>query len=111
VVVTALNEPARLLKNVSSGAGHWLALRLVGNSSNRDGIGAEVQVTLPDGALLYNHATTSVGYASSSEPIVRFGLGKQTRAQEIRITWPGGLVQTIKDVASGRVLEIQQQKQ
>jgi hypothetical protein len=111
VVVTALNEPARLLKNVSSGAGHWLALRLVGNSSNRDGIGAEVQVTLPDGALLYNHATTSVGYASSSEPIVRFGLGKQTRAQEIRITWPGGLIQTIKDVASGRVLEIQQQKQ
>ena len=110
VVVTALNEPARLLKNVSVGTGHWLAIRLVGTTSNRDGIGAEIAVTLADGTKLYNHATTSVGYASSSEPIVRFGLGKQTSAREIRITWPGGQQQTIVNAASGRILEIRQEK-
>lgn len=111
VVVTALNEPARLFKNVSAGSGHWLAVRLVGTTSNRDGIGAELRVTLPDGTVLYNHATTSVGYASSSEPIVRFGLGKHERAREIRITWPGGQVQTIRDAAGGRILEVRQEKQ
>ncbi len=108
VVVTALNEPARLLKNVSGGAGHWLALRLIGTTANRDGIGAEVKVTLANGMSLYNHATTSVGYASSSEPIVRFGLGKQASAREVRITWPGGQVQIIKDAPSDRILEIRQ---
>ncbi len=110
VVVTALNEPARILKNVSAGAGHWLAIRLVGTTSNRDGIGTEIQVTLPDGATLYNHATTSVGYASSSEPLVRFGLGKQAKAREIRITWPGGQVQMVKDVVANRILEIRQER-
>jgi enediyne biosynthesis protein E4 len=110
VVVTALNEPARLFKNVSAGSGHWLAIRLVGTTSNRDGIGTEIQVTLPDGTALYNHATTSVGYASSSEPIVRFGLGKYASAREIRITWPGGQVQTVKDAPAGRILEIRQEK-
>ena len=109
VVVTALNEPARLLKNVSAGAGHWLALRLIGTTANRDGIGAEVTVTLPNGTTLYNHVTTSVGYASSSEPIVRFGLGKQVTAHEVRITWPGGQAQTIRDAPAGRILEVKQE--
>src|SRR5204863_5661102 len=98
VVVTALNENARLFRNVTRDAGHWLALKLVGTRSNRDGIGAEVQVTLADGRTLYNHATTSVGYASASEPLVRFGLGAQSKVREVRVLWPSGIQQTAKDV-------------
>ena len=37
-----------------------------------------LKATLPDGRVLYNHAQTSVGYACSSEPLVRFGLGVDT---------------------------------
>jgi len=107
VVVSALHEPARILKNVSV-SGHWLGIRLVGTVSNRDGIGAEVRLTLPDGSKLYNHAATSVGYASASEPIVRFGLAKHNRVSEIRITWPGGQIQDLENVAADRILEIRQ---
>jgi hypothetical protein len=108
VVVTALNEKARLLRNVTAGTGHWLAIRLVGGRSNRDGIGAEVQVTLADGRKLYNHATTSVGYASASEPLVRFGLGSQAKIREIRALWPSGIVQTVENVAADRIFELRE---
>jgi hypothetical protein len=105
-VVSNVNGPARLFHNVTANTGHWLALKLTGTRSNRDGIGAKVEITLPDGRKLYNHCTTSVGYASSSEPLVRFGLGKETVAKLIEIHWPSGKVQQLRDVKSDQVLKV-----
>ncbi len=108
VVVTAIDGPARLYRNVTANAGHWIAFKLVGTRSNRDGLGAEVQVTLPDNRTLYNHATTSVGYASSSEPLVRFGLGAHSRIKRVRVRWPSGAVQGLGDIKADRVLRIRE---
>jgi hypothetical protein len=87
-----------------------LALRLTGTSSNRDGIGATVALTLPSGAKLYNHCSTSVGYASSSEPLVRFGLGKQAVAKLIEIRWPSGRVQHLHEVTADQVVKVREQR-
>ena len=108
VVVSVLNGQAHLFRNITADAGHWLAVKLVGTRSNRDGIGAELQAVLPDGAVLYNHATTSVGYASSSEPLVRFGLGKYATLRELRISWPSRQTQIVQNVAADRVVEIRE---
>jgi hypothetical protein len=107
VVVTAVGEPTRLYRNVS-GAGNWAAIHLTGTRSNRDGIGAQLEAVLPDGARLWNEATTSVGYASSSEPVVRFGLGTQTRIRELRILWPSGATQTLRDISAGKLTEVKE---
>ena len=77
-VVSVVNGPAKLFRNVTGGESHWLAIRLRGRRSNRQGLGAVVHVHLPDGRDLYNHATTTVGYACSSEALVRFGLGSNS---------------------------------
>ena len=106
VVVSALNSPAMLLRNVSASPNHWLALRLVGNKSNRQGLGARILVALPDGTQLHNHATTSVGYASSSEPLVRFELGSNKHAERIEIRWPSGIVARLDDVTGDRLVEV-----
>lgn len=106
-VVANVNGPARLFHNVTPNSGHWLALKLIGTRSNRDGIGAKVSVTLPD-RKLYNHCTTSVGYASSSEPLVRFGLGKETAVKLIEIQWPSGQTQKLRDVKADETLKIQE---
>jgi hypothetical protein len=108
VVVSNVNGPARLFRNVSSNTGHWLALKLTGTRSNRDGIGAKVEVTLPSGRKFYNHCTTSVGYASSSEPLVRFGLGQEAVAKLIEIHWPSGQVQQLHDVKPDQVLKVRE---
>jgi enediyne biosynthesis protein E4 len=107
-VVSNVNGPARLFHNVTANAGHWLALKLTGTRSNRDGIGARVAVTLTSGRKLHNHCTTSVGYASSSEPLVRFGLGEQAAAKLIQIRWPSGQVQELHDVAADRVVSVRE---
>ena len=107
-VVTNVNGPARLFHNFTPNSGHWLALKLIGTKSNRDGIGAKIALTLPDGRHLYNHCSTSVGYASSSEPLVRFGLGKETAAREIEIRWPSGQLQTLRDVKADQVVKVRE---
>jgi len=106
VVVTAVNGPAKLFHNVTASPAHWLALRLRGTRSNRPGLGAQVNVRLPDGTHLYNHATTAVGYASSSEPLVRFGFGSHIAAAEIEIHWPSGRLQKLTNVPADRVLDV-----
>ena len=107
-VVTTLEGPVKLFRNVTAGAGHWLAVRLKGTTSNRQGLGAVVRVTLPDGRTLYGEATTSVGYASSSEPLVRFGLGLNAHVKQVEVRWPGGGVQKLGDVKADRILEIEE---
>jgi hypothetical protein len=93
---------------VTPSAGHWLALKLQGTRSNRDGIGARIALTLPSGRRLYNHCTTSVGYASSSEPLVRFGLGKEPLAKLIEIRWPSGQSQELRDVKADQVVKVRE---
>ena len=108
VVVTAQNSPARLFRNTSASPGHWIALKLEGTRSNRDGLGARVRLTRADGRVAYNHATTSVGYASSSEPLVRFGLGPYDSVKEIRIQWPSGSVQVLSELKADRVVPVKE---
>ena len=67
---------------------------------------AFIRAALPSGKTLFNHATTSVGYASSSEPVVRVGLGSDTLLREVEITWPSGTVQRLKDVAAGSIVDV-----
>lgn len=108
VVVSAVDDRPRLFRNVSPQSGHWIALKLTGTRSNRDGIGAAVQVNLANGKVLYNHVSTSVGYASSSEPLVRFGLGAETVIKHIRIRWPSGTIQELNQVRADQVLLVRE---
>ncbi len=108
VVVSTLNAPARLFRNVTADPGNWIAFALRGVASNRDGLGARIQVTLSDGRTLHNHATTSVGYACSSERLVRFGLGTAERVRAVEIRWPGGQVQRLVDLAPNRVVQVEE---
>lgn len=106
VVVSALGEPAELWRNITPGANHWIKLKLTGNRSNRDGIGTAVRI-----GNQVNAMTSSVGYASSSLDGVYFGLGPQSKAENIEILWPGGRRQVIKDVEADRVIEIKEPAQ
>ena len=105
IVVTSLNRKPRILLNSGNGS-HWLLLRLTGHKSNRDAIGAKVKVTTPSGRTLYNHVTGSVGFMSTSDLRVHFGLGSETSAASIEIQWPGGAAQTLKNVPADRILKI-----
>jgi hypothetical protein len=48
--------------------------------------------------------TTSVGYASSSDGPVHFGLGPDAVADLVEIWWPSGIVQTFQNVNGDRTM-------
>lgn len=106
VVITSLGEAVELLRNVSEPKLHWLDLELQGVRSNRDAIGAAVRLTTASGATRINHVTTSVGYASSSSRRVHFGLGQESKIEQIEIRWPSGQVQFLANVASDQRLKV-----
>jgi hypothetical protein len=105
VVVTALGADAEIWMNRSEKSGHWLDVALRGTKSNRDGIGARLKL-VAKGGTQYNHMTTSVGYASSSDGPVHFGLGADGRAESITIYWPSGAIQTLENVSGDQVLKV-----
>jgi hypothetical protein len=106
IVVTALGESAELWMNTGAGRAHWLDVKLRGTRSNRDGIGAVVKLVSKSGTQ-YNHATTAVGYASSSAGPVHFGLGADSSA-DLEIRWPAGGVQRLTGVTADQVLEVKE---
>ena len=111
LVITVLNGQVRIFHNTTQTSNHWLLLKLTGTKSNRMGLGARIRVTAADGSVQYNHATTSTGYASSSDPRVHFGLGASSSAKEIQIIWPSGIKQVLRDVAADRIVPITEPKQ
>jgi hypothetical protein len=108
LIVSALGETPKLLRNILESGGRWITLRLVGRASNRDGLGTIVRVTLDDGRVLVNHATTSVGFASSSDPRVHVGLGRAAHVKQIELLWPSGVHQTIARPPLDAVLTIEE---
>ena len=104
-VVTSLDRDAELWMNRSPNRNHWLDIALRGVKSNRDGIGARIKVVTKAG-VQYNHQTSSVCYASSSLGPVHFGLGTETKAAEVEITWPSGIVQKLESVDADRILKV-----
>jgi len=107
VVVSVLNGRPRLFLNRNRNQNHWLILKLVGTRDNRDGLGTKIKITTPRGTQ-YNHATTAVGYSSSSDKRVHFGLGEAAVVDKIEVTWPSGLRQTLADVKADQILTITQ---
>lgn len=105
VVVNVINGRPQILMNRTSGDDHWIILNLVGTKDNHDGLGTKVKITTAEG-VQYNHATTAVGYSSSSDKRVHFGLGKAATIDKIELAWPTGVKQTLTDVKADQVLTI-----
>lgn len=106
IVVTSLNARPRILLSSADNGNHWLMLDLEGRRSSRDAVGARIKLTLGSGRVLYSHVSTSVGFMSTSDRKVHFGLGPETRISEIEIIWPSGVVQTLRNQKADRVIRI-----
>jgi len=105
LVMTTLGGPAYLLRNDEANRSHWLRVRAVGTKSNRSGLGAVVRVTSGSGTQTQTvHSGSS--YASQSELALTFGLGSDTRATRLEVTWPSGRTQTLSDVAANQMITV-----
>jgi hypothetical protein len=84
---------------------HWIILKLVGVADNADGLGTKVKIITSQGNQ-YNEATTSVGYNSSSDKRVHFGVGDATVIDAIELSWPSGVHQVLTNIKVDQVLTV-----
>jgi enediyne biosynthesis protein E4 len=106
LVVTSLNEKPRILMNNALQPNHWILLDLRGHKSNRSAIGATIIATTASGRKLYNHVNPSVGFMSSSDRRVHFGLGPESGLDHVEIRWPSGIVQRIDRPKVDQILKV-----
>jgi hypothetical protein len=106
LIVDSEGSPV-LLHNVTPTAGHWLAVRLEGRMSNRDGYGAVLTARIT-GRTLTRHCHADGSYLSSSDKSVHFGLGKATLIDRLTVTWPSGHVDTLTDLAPDQVITVRE---
>ena len=104
-VVTTNDGPVHILHNETSTQNHWILLKLVGHTSNRDAIGASVTLVTASGPQ-YATVSTAGSYLSASDKRVHFGLGQDRTIQKIEIRWPSGISQTLKDIPADQILQI-----
>jgi enediyne biosynthesis protein E4 len=72
----------------------YLKIRLRGTASNRDGLGARVQVKA-GGRTLTQWNDGKSGYLSQSSMPLYFGLGEAKKVDSVVVTWPSGKKQTV----------------
>ena len=105
LVLTPINEPVQILSNESRGEYHWLALQLVGTTSNRDAVGALVRIETPSGVQV-RQVKGGGSYASASDRTIFFGLKEQTALLRVEIRWPSGQVQSVAGLKANRTVKI-----
>ena len=110
-VVSVLGGQVKLFHNISDTGNHWILLKLVGTKSNRMGIGAQIHIVTEDGRSQWNEVTTAVGYTSSSDSRVHFGLGSNLHIKDMEIRWPSGIKQTLHNLAADRILTVEEPRQ
>jgi hypothetical protein len=102
LIVTTNNGPAYLFRNDGNTNGnHWLRVRLQGTKSNRDGIGAVVRLKTPSHSQ-WQTVHSGSSYASQSELVLTFGLGRDTQIQSLAVEWPSGLKESVRNARIDR---------
>jgi enediyne biosynthesis protein E4 len=100
-VMTVLGGHPVVLMN-RGGDQHWLTITLRGTRSNRDALGARVNV---NGQTRY--ATTAGSYLSANDKRLHFGLGS-SKIANVEIAWPSGIRQALTDVRVDQFLELRE---
>jgi hypothetical protein len=110
IAVSASDDRHALLRNEVGQKRHWLQVELVGTKSNRDAVGARISIKVA-GKPQMRELTLGDGYGSQNSLRQHFGIGDATMVDEISVKWPrSGTVQTFKNVAANRIIEITEAK-
>jgi len=93
------------LRNTAK-VGHWLQVALVGTEGNRQGIGATVYVTVGQSTRVQTVGASEGSFYSQGHYRLYFGLGTRQKIDAIRVRWPDGAEQELRDIAADRLLSI-----
>ncbi len=95
LVQTNADQAPIVYHNVSQNVGNWIELKLIGTKSNRDGIGARVQLR-SGGLSQIRELDGGNGYAGESTRRIHFGIGTAAKIDRLQVRWPSGRVDQVE---------------
>jgi enediyne biosynthesis protein E4 len=104
VLIVNMGARPSLLRN-SGPKKHWLVVAGIGSQSNRDAIGARIQVIVGD-RRLSGEIQGASGYLSQNDPRVHVGLGDAVRYDRIDVQWPSGMSERFPGGAADRIVTL-----
>ena len=105
LVVSHKDGPPALLRNDTPSDNRWIRLKLVGTRSNRDAIGARVEV-IAGGRAIHRQRKGGSSLMSSHDPRLLIGVGPAKAVSQVMVSWPSGAVSVLPDLATNRTYTI-----
>jgi len=102
VVVYNVGAPPSIFVNETRNSNHRVLFRLVGTKSNKAAIGARVIVTTASMEQI-DEVRGGGSYLSSNDQRLHFGLGSERLMKSVRILWPSGLKEELKDLPADAI--------
>ena len=107
IVVMNMNGPPSLIRADVQSANHWLKVKLIGVESNRTAIGARV-VVMSGRQPRAREVHSQGSYLSVNDLRLHFGLGQSNRVDWIRVDWPNGKREVLRNVEVDQVVYIEE---
>jgi enediyne biosynthesis protein E4 len=111
LAINNINDLAHIYRNNTNqqeSKPNYLRIELIGNKQNPFGIGAKVEV-FADTLREYAEQNIVRGYLSTSERFLHFGLGTKNKVDSVRVIWPDGRFEVVKNVKVNQVIKIKHQ--
>jgi hypothetical protein len=111
VAIMRFGQTPLLLKNISVTNNHWITLRLSQIGGNTRALGARVQVRTNNDVMQSAQVGSQGLYLSQNSTDLHFGLNTSDLIDEIKIYWPDGQEQILKDINANQIISLQHKAQ
>ena len=98
-------EQGVLLRNDGGNRRNWLAVRLEGQTSNRQGIGARLRL-VAGGMVQVRQVGAQASYYSQNDNTEHFGLGAAGHIDTLEVLWPSGIRQVRTGLPANQFVQL-----
>ena len=107
IYIVNLDSQSKFIRNNKGNQNNWLTLNLIGQTSNRDGVGSRIKI-IAGGKVQTAQKKSTTGYLSQNDSRIHFGLVKNEIVEKIEIKWPSGKFQVLENIKSNQILTIKE---
>ena len=105
VVISNFNDEPKLFQNNQKSGNSWIRLKLTGTKSNRNAIGAVVEVRFGS-QVRYGVVTSGKGFLSQNPYELHFGLGDTAAVDKVIVRWPAGKAEEFENLELNKLHEL-----
>ncbi len=109
-IISNHGSNAQLYANTGHPDNRWLAVRLRGDRSNREGVGARIRVVAGEEVYVQEVGSQS-SYLSQNSLVAHFGLGASTIVDSVEVRWPSGLTSLHTGIKSNQMITLDESAQ